>query len=44
MYYAMLVAPNFDMKSFENIDFLVQGGSAPLPGVQKNSKHGFKFN
>lgn len=35
MYYAMLVAPNFDMKSFENIDFLVQGGSAPLPGVQK---------
>lgn len=35
MYYAMLVAPNFDVKNFDNIDFLIQGGSAPLPGVQK---------
>lgn len=35
MYYAMLVAPNFNLKNFDNIDFLVQGGSAPLPGVQK---------
>ncbi|WP_436860805.1 class I adenylate-forming enzyme family protein [Staphylococcus caeli] len=35
MYYAMLVAENFDLKNFENIEFLVQGGSAPLPLVQK---------
>ncbi|GGI43095.1 class I adenylate-forming enzyme family protein [Mammaliicoccus stepanovicii] len=35
MYYALLIAPNFNPKDFENIDFLVQGGSAPLPGVQK---------
>nr|WP_263314640.1 AMP-binding protein [Mammaliicoccus sp. Marseille-Q6498] len=35
MYYAMLVSPNFDIKNFDNIDFLIQGGSAPLPGVQK---------
>ena len=38
MYYAMLVAENFDLKNFESIDFLIQGGSSPLPMVQK------KFN
>src|SRR5699024_5349404 len=38
MYYAMLVADNFDLKNFDNIEFLLQGGSAPLPAVQK------KFN
>ncbi|PWG67127.1 long-chain fatty acid--CoA ligase, partial [Enterobacter mori] len=38
MYYAMLVADNFNPHNFENLDFLIQGGSAPLPGVQK------KFN
>ncbi|NLK11712.1 MAG: long-chain fatty acid--CoA ligase, partial [Staphylococcus equorum] len=38
MYYAMLVAENFDLKNFDNIEFLLQGGSAPLPAVQK------KFN
>lgn len=38
MYYALLVAPNFDIKQFERINFMIQGGSAPLPGVQK------KFN
>ncbi|MGO3049857.1 long-chain fatty acid--CoA ligase [Staphylococcus casei] len=38
MYYAMLVADNFNPHHFENLDFLIQGGSAPLPGVQK------KFN
>src|SRR5699024_10421516 len=38
MYYSMLVAENFDLKNFESIDFLIQGGSAPLPMVQK------KFN
>ncbi|WP_323703771.1 class I adenylate-forming enzyme family protein [Mammaliicoccus sp. Dog046] len=35
MYYAMLVEPNFDVKNFENVDYLIQGGSAPLLGVQK---------
>ena len=44
MYYAMLVAPNFDMKSFENIDFLVQGGSLRFQACRKIPKHGFKFN
>lgn len=35
MYYGMLTADNFDIKNFKNIEFLIQGGSAPLPGVQK---------
>lgn len=35
MYYGMLVADNFDIKNFKNIEFLIQGGSAPLPAVQK---------
>lgn len=35
MYYAMLVADNFDLKNFANIEFLIQGGAAPLPTVQK---------
>lgn len=35
MYYAILVAPNFTVQNFGNIDFLVQGGSAPLLAVQK---------
>src|SRR5699024_1491436 len=26
---------NFDIKNFKNIEFLIQGGSAPLPAVQK---------
>src|SRR5699024_10687428 len=35
MYYGMLVADNFDIKNFENIKYLIQGGSSPLPAVQK---------
>lgn len=35
MYYGMLAADNFDISSFKNIDFLIQGGSSPLPAVQK---------
>ena len=35
MYYAMLVADNFNLESFKNIEYLIQGGSAPLPAVQK---------
>lgn len=35
MYYAMLVASNFDSGQFDKVDFLIQGGSSPLPGVQK---------
>ncbi|RIM38312.1 long-chain fatty acid--CoA ligase, partial [Staphylococcus cohnii] len=31
MYYAMLAADNFDLKNFANIEFLIQGGAAPLP-------------
>ena len=35
MYYGMLVAENFDIKNFKNIEFLIQGGAAPLPAVQE---------
>lgn len=35
MYYGMLVADNFDINNFKNIEFLIQGGSSPLPAVQK---------
>ena len=35
MFYGMLAAENFDIKNFENIKYLIQGGSAPLPAVQK---------
>jgi|SRR5690625_1843895 len=35
MYYGMLVAPNFNINNFKNIKYLVQGGSSPLPSVQK---------
>lgn len=35
MYYGMLAAENFNPENFENIEYLIQGGSAPLPAVQK---------
>lgn len=35
MYYAMLVADNFKPDLLQDIDYLIQGGSAPLPSVQK---------
>ncbi|PHK48708.1 class I adenylate-forming enzyme family protein [Staphylococcus edaphicus] len=35
MYYAMLAADNFDLDNFNNLEFLIQGGSSPLPSVQK---------
>jgi len=35
MYYGMLAAENFNPKNFENIEYLIQGGSSPLPAVQK---------
>lgn len=35
MYYGMLAAENFKIENFENIEYLIQGGSAPLPAVQK---------
>lgn len=38
MYYSMLTVDNFDIKNFENIEFLIQGGSAPLPSVQEAFK------
>lgn len=36
MYYGMIFAENFDIKNFENIRFLIQGGSSPLPAVQRH--------
>ena len=33
MYYAMLVSKNFNIDNFKEVEFLVQGGSAPLAGV-----------
>ena len=38
MYYAMLVSKNFNIDNFKEVEFLVQGGSAPLAGVQQNSR------
>lgn len=35
MYYAMLVSKNFNIDNFKEVEFLVQGGSAPLAGVQQ---------
>ncbi|WP_462421082.1 long-chain-fatty-acid--CoA ligase FadD [Salinicoccus sp. Marseille-QA3877] len=35
MYYGMLAAENFNPANFENIEYLIQGGSSPLPAVQK---------
>ncbi|BBK27094.1 AMP-binding protein [Staphylococcus arlettae] len=35
MYYGMLIADNFNPANFENARYLIQGGSAPLPAVQK---------
>ncbi|SDW08338.1 long-chain acyl-CoA synthetase [Marinococcus luteus] len=35
MYYGMLAAGNLDIQGFKNIEFLIQGGSSPLPAVQK---------
>lgn len=35
MYYGMLTASNFSIEQFKSVDFLIQGGSAPLSGVQK---------
>lgn len=35
MYYGMLAAENFNPENFKNIEFMIQGGSSPLPGVQK---------
>lgn len=35
MYYAMLMSENFNPSQFSQVKFLIQGGSAPLPPVQK---------